>query len=100
MPKKTLATPSRCRGDVAPMIEFLIEALEIPLGMINTIKQNGYVGSGRFGTCNKVYLHGTIVCAKMFQSSSVSSRSLVLHEAAMLLKVRHPNVAFLIGIQT
>ena len=49
--------------------------------------------------CSKMLLHGTMVCAKTFQDSG-TTKSVISHEAAMLLKVRHPHICFLIGIQT
>lgn len=91
-----MATPSRCRVDVVSMNELFKSALEVPTEIIG-VQQDGFIGEGKFGKCKRVSLHGTMVCAKTFYGNS---RSLLLHEAAMLSRVRHPNVAFLIGIQT
>lgn len=44
-------------------------------------------------------LHGTMVCVKTYQALS-TTKSVISHEAVMLLKVRHPHICFLIGIQT
>ena len=49
--------------------------------------------------CSKMLLHGTMVCAKTFQASGTTN-SVISHEAAILLKVRHPHICFLIRIQT
>ena len=57
------------------------------------------IGKGRFGTCRKVLLQGTLVCAKTFQTSNSNAKLLLLHEAAILLKVRHPNIACIVGVQ-
>ena len=97
---RTMATPSRCRVDVVSMNEMLISAFQVPPGIIGMIQQDGFIGEGRFGTCKKVSLHGTMICAKTLRSSNGCSKSAILHEAAMLSRVRHPNIAFLIGIQT
>lgn len=40
------------------------------------------------------------MCAKTLRSSSYHAKSLIVHEASMLAKVRHPHISLLIGIQT
>ena len=56
-----------------------------------------------FGTCSKVAVHGTAVCAKTFRGSdgpTYRTKLAVVQEAAMLSKVHHPHIRFLIGMQT
>ena len=55
------------------------------------------IGSGSFGTCSKVGLHGTIVCAKSFHP--FVEKNVILHEVALLSMVRHPYICFLLGFQ-
>lgn len=78
--------------------EVFVDALSIPPSLI---QENGnLLGKGRFGTCTEVLLHGMVACAKTLKGSSYHSKSLILHEASMLSKVRHPHIALLIGVQT
>ena len=99
---KTTATPSRCHVDITTVNE-LTKAFEIPPAMIKDSPQSEVIGEGRFGTCTKAFLHGTLVCAKILQSCdspSYHTKAAILHEAAILSKVRHPPICFLAGIQT
>lgn len=97
---KTLATLLRCHVDTTTVNEVLTEALGIPHEIIQELPQNEVIGEGRFGTCTKVFLHGTIVCAKIVHTPSCRAKAAIVHEAAILSKVRHPNICFLMGIQT
>ena len=100
MNTKTLASPSHRHIDMARMNQVLIEALEIPPRMIEELHE---VGEGSFGVCTKVLLHGTVACAKTLRAlgnPESHTKSAILHEAAMLSKVRHPHTCFLMGIQT
>ena len=85
------------------MNRILTEALQIPPSMVEELQ---HIGEGTFGVCKTVLLHGTIACAKTLRASenssntNVDTKAIILHEAAMLSKIRHPHICFLIGIQT
>lgn len=93
---KTLATPTCRHVDVKAGG---LESFEIPPDLFDS-NGTGAIGRGSFGTCSKVLLQGTTVCAKSFRMSGSSGKSSVVHEASMLVQVRHPYICFLIGIQT
>ena len=99
---KTQGTPSRlCGGEVASLDLSLARASEIPPDMIEEPTTDGVIlGKGRFGTCKKVLLQGTPVCAKAFLIANSNAKLSLLHEAAILLNVRHPNIACIVGVQT
>lgn len=97
---KTLATPSRCFIERATVSDALVEALSIPPEIIKRVDVDNYIGEGRFGTCSRVLLNGMVACAKFISSlASLTSKPAIIHEAMMLSKVHHPNIAFLLGIQ-
>lgn len=81
-------------------MRYLTESLEIPHEIIQELPQNVVIGKGRFGTCTKVFLHGTIVCAKIVHTPSCRAKTAIVYEAAILSKVRHPHIRFFMGIQT
>lgn len=95
---KTLVTPTvSCDLDVHA--GSLIKSFEIPPDLIDA-SETETIGKGSFGTCSKVILHGTTICAKSFRPHSSSGKSLVVQEASILVQVRHPYICFLLGIQT
>ena len=71
-------------------------SFRIPPSIIDCTKSET-IGSGSFGTCSKVGLHGTMVCAKSFHP--FVEKNVVLHEVALLSMVRHPYICFLLGFQ-
>lgn len=98
---RTQATPSRLNsGDTITVDLSVAKASEIPPGMIQELPEGGIIGQGRFGVCRKVLMQGTPVCAKTFLTSDSHTKSLLLYEASMLFKVRHPHIACIFGVQT
>lgn len=57
------------------------------------------LGEGRFGICKKVCLQGSPVCVKEIKASISHAKELVVREASALLKLCHPSVCFLLGVQ-
>lgn len=94
---KTLVTPMRFISK-AETSEVFLDALSIPPALLP--KNMDVIDEGRYGRCTKAFLHGIVVCIKTLRCSTCQAKSLVTHEAMMLSKVRHPNIAFLIGVQT
>ena len=45
-------------------------------------------------------MHGVLVCAKSLLDPASTAKPLLIHEATMLSKVRHPNIVHLLGVQT
>lgn len=100
---RSFATPSSHHVHVTGRNQMLIDALQIPPELLHPVRECKELGHGTFGTCSKVTLHGTSVCAKTFHTSDTSMdrvKLAIAHEAIMLLKVRHQNISFLLGIQT
>ena len=97
--KSSIATPGRFIRQVIPS-NVCVEAITIPSPLITNYEEESIIGTGRFGMCSKVLLHGVIVCAKRLLDPACLAKSLLVHEATMLSKVRHPNIAYLLGVQT
>lgn len=57
------------------------------------------LGEGRFGICKLVSLQGSPVCIKEVRADVPRAKELIMHEASVLLRLCHPSVCFLLGIQ-
>lgn len=98
---QTQATPSRVKGDATALLDLnLAKASEIPPDMIIKLPQNEIIGKGLFGACSIVYLQGVPACAKTFHVSNEDTRLALLREASILFKIRHPNIVYIMGVQT
>lgn len=92
--KSSYKTSSHC---IVDRTQIFVESLNIP-----PAGSDGLIGEGRYGMCTKVLIHGIIACAKTLRASSCNSIFMIVHEATMLSRIRHPHphICFLIGIQT
>ena len=59
--------------------------------------ESSYLGSGMFGSCQKMFYRGTPVAVKSFSSATSED---VKREAMIMMSLQHQNIPFPLGIST
>lgn len=77
----------------AHIVEIDLSLLEAP----SDKDESSYLGSGMFGSCQKMFYRGTHVAVKSFPSATSED---VKREAMIMMSLQHQNIPFLLGIST